>query len=335
MSGARFQASIDKMLGSIGRSFGRPYAVYRITADFPGGWLRLAQSMAVLRNRASGRGLEQNQTTERTLWYLLAGDLSRFRLGDVFVASDGPYAPGQSYGAGATSVPGTNEIDGFAFAWHAPVQPPYGARLDRLVGIYRPELTPGAAADGSTRWNTTHDGDTLHVVMPAAAEGDQTDTDTKAGTEAQVEAPVAAKADEPQSIVTLFDQHEGEFITLQQRSAEGLVLMVNGEVVYRQHRKVRSTAKADKPAREPKAPKTEPEGKYKLIVDLCCRETGASPQELHEATGWTGAPWKWLLTNPKNTGLAQKYGYDFVASKDGRNVRYMLVKQEAQQAEAA
>jgi hypothetical protein len=48
-------------------------------------------------------------------------------------------------------VPGTSEIDGFAFAWHAPVQPPHGARLDRRVGIYRPELTPGAAADGSTR----------------------------------------------------------------------------------------------------------------------------------------------------------------------------------------
>jgi hypothetical protein len=181
------------------------------------------------------------------------------------------------------------------------------------------------------------DGDTMHIVMPegveaeaAAAAGNQTDA------EAGTEAPVAAKVDEPQTIAMLFERVEGERnITLQERSAEGLVLMVNGEVVYRQHRTVRSTAKADKPAREPKAPKTEPEGKYKLIVDLCCRETGASPQELHEATGWTGAPWKWLLTNPKNTGLAQKYGYDFVASKDGRNVRYMLVKQEAQQAEAA
>ena len=168
MTGAQFQASIDKMLGSIGRSFGKPYAVYRITAtssgDFPGGWLRLAQSMPVLRNRVSGRNLEQNQTTERTLWYELAGDLTRFRLGDVFIASDGPYAPGQSYGAGATSVPGTDEIDGFAFAWHAPVQPPHGARLDRRVGIYRPELTPGTAADGSTRWNTTHDTDTPLIL---------------------------------------------------------------------------------------------------------------------------------------------------------------------------
>jgi len=176
------------------------------------------------------------------------------------------------------------------------------------------------------------DGDTLHIVMPegveaeAAAAGDQTD----AG-EAKAAARVAAEVAEPQTSLTLFDQHEGGFITLQQRSVEGLVLVVNGEVVYRQHRKVRSTVKADRPAREPKAPKTEPEGKYKLIVDMCCRETGASPQELHEATGWTGAPWKWLLTNPKGTGLAQKYGYDFVASKDGRNVRYMLVKQEAQQ----
>jgi hypothetical protein len=173
------------------------------------------------------------------------------------------------------------------------------------------------------------DGDTLHIVMPAAS--DRSD----AG-EAQAAAPVAAKVAEPQTIAMLFERVESErTVTLQERSVEGLVLMVNGEVVYREHRKVRSTVKADKPAREPKAPKTEPEGKYKLIVDLCCRETGASPQELHEATGWTGAPWKWLLTNPKNTGLAQKYGYDFVASKDGRNVRYMLVKQEALQVEAA
>jgi hypothetical protein len=176
------------------------------------------------------------------------------------------------------------------------------------------------------------DGDVMHTVEPEGVEAETATAGDQSGAgEAQAVAPVAAKAAEPQTIVTLFDQHEGEFITLQQRSVEGLVLVVNGEVVYRQHRKVRSTVKAGKPAREPKAPKTEPEGKYKLIVDLCCRESGASPQELHEATGWTGAPWKWLLTNPKNTGLAQKYGYDFVASKDGRNVRYMLVKQEAQQ----
>ena len=105
-------------------------------------------------------------------------------------------------------------------------------------------------------------------------------SDAETDTEAQAEAPVAAKVDEPQSIVTLFDQHEGErTITLQQRSVEGLVLVVNGEVVYRQHRKVRSTAaKAAKPAREPKAPKTEPEGKYKLSDVFCCRVTGASPQ---------------------------------------------------------
>jgi hypothetical protein len=180
------------------------------------------------------------------------------------------------------------------------------------------------------------DGDVMHTVEPEGVEAETAAAGDQSGAgEAQAAAPVAAKVDEPQTVTILYERHGELMLRLEQRSVEGLVLVVNGEVVYRQHRKVRSTAKADKPARGPKAPKTEPEGKYKLIVDMCCRETGASPQELHEATAWTGAPWKWLLTNPKGTGLAQKYCYDFVASKDGRNVRYMLVKQEAQQAEAA
>ena len=109
--------------------------------------------------------------------------------------------------------------------------------------------------------------------------------------------------------------------------------MIDGEVVYRENKVRKAAAKADKPAREPSS-KTEPEGKYSPSRRSVLPRDWASPQEL-AATSWTGGPWKWLLTNPKGTGLAQKYGYDFVASKDGRNVRYMLVKQEAEQAEAA
>ncbi len=148
---------------------------------------------------------------------------------------------------------------------------------------------------------------------------------------------------EPPTINVLFElvQGEGEgarTIRLDDRSDMGVVLVIDGKVLFSE-RKAPRVVKPAKPAAEkteraPRAAKTEPEGKYKQIIDLCARETGASPTELNELTGWTGAPWKWLLHNPKQTGLAQKYGYDFIASKDGRNVRYLLVKKETAPTEA-
>lgn len=86
-------------------------------------------------------------------------------LGDVFLQTDPPYNPGVSYGAGATSVPGTLEFNAFGLAWHPPVGEPVGARLDRRMGIYRPSLSPALNNDdGSTYWKSTKDNDTPLVL---------------------------------------------------------------------------------------------------------------------------------------------------------------------------
>lgn len=168
MSGALFQAAVDRALGAVGRSFGKPYAVYRIiqtsSGDFPNGWSQRTTNAPLLRNRVSSRNIESNLLSERTLWFELAGDLSPFLLGDVFVSADQTYYPGVGYGAGATTIAGTTEIDGLALAWHAPAQPPLGARIDRRVGIYRPSLAPTTMPDGSKRWNTTREQDTPLIL---------------------------------------------------------------------------------------------------------------------------------------------------------------------------
>lgn len=95
------------------------------------------------------------------------------------------------------------------------------------------------------------------------------------------------------------------------------------------------TAKADGPAKvpgAPRAPKAAPDGMAARIVALCCREQGATPAELNALTQWKGAPWKWLLSNRKGTGLADRYGYDLTVDKDGRAVTYFMTKVEVAKA---
>jgi hypothetical protein len=108
-------------------------------------------------------------TSERTLWYELAIDCSPFWLGDVFIQTDPPFFPGVSYGDRATNIPGTIELNGFALAWHPPMRPPMGARIDHRCRIYRPTLTPVTYSDGtpltpSQQWRTTHEFDTPLVL---------------------------------------------------------------------------------------------------------------------------------------------------------------------------
>lgn len=168
MSGAAYQAVVDRALGAIGRQLGKPYQVYRVESnsagDFPAGWSLISTSTPVMRNRVSSNHLETSLLSERSLWYELAGDISPFILGDVFISADTAYSPGIGYGSGATILPGTTEIDAFALAWHAPMQDPIGARIDRRVGIYRPSLAPRIMSDGSRRWSTTHEQDTPLVL---------------------------------------------------------------------------------------------------------------------------------------------------------------------------
>lgn len=77
------------------------------------------------------------------------------------------------------------------------------------------------------------------------------------------------------------------------------------------------------------AKKEEPEGKTLDVIRLAMRECGVTPSELIKLTGWTKAPWKWNFHNPKGTGWAQRYGYEFTCIKDGREARYYLTKPEA------
>lgn len=163
LSGAIFQGYVDQMLGVFGRTFGAPFYVYRLlstsTGDFPGGWTLLTTRALVHKNRVRANDVDVAMTSERTLWYQIAGDMSQYLLGDVFVQHDGNFFPMVAYGQNATIVPNTLDLNAFALAWHAMAQPPLGARIDRRVGIYRPLLVPS-----NSQWRSTHELDTPLVL---------------------------------------------------------------------------------------------------------------------------------------------------------------------------
>lgn len=101
-------------------------------------------------------------TSERVVWYEIVGDVSPFWLGDVFVQTDTPYFPGIAYGARATSIQTTIELNAFALAWHPPMRAPLGARIDRRAQVFRPNELPQLEADGSYAWRTTRE---LHTPL--------------------------------------------------------------------------------------------------------------------------------------------------------------------------
>ena len=168
-----FNLFVDRQLGAIGHKLGQPFSVYRLTpgssGDFPDGWLLVSSQARVHRYRVRSADAEVSMTSERELWYELGADMSPFWLGDVFVQTDLPFFPGVSYGARATTVPGTSEINAFALAWHPPMRPPIGARLDHRCRIYRPSLVPLTYSDGvppvpSQQWRSTHEFDSPLVL---------------------------------------------------------------------------------------------------------------------------------------------------------------------------
>ncbi len=166
---ARIQAKIDKGLGIAGRHLGPPYTAYRLgansTGDFPTAWTKLATGVPIYRERVSISELEIPLSGNETLWYSIFGGMSGYLLGDVFVMTDPAYVPGVSYGAGATSTPGTIEFNGIALAWHPAGFVPIGARLDRIGQIYRPNTTPLANVDGSSYFEDTLDNDQPLVLV--------------------------------------------------------------------------------------------------------------------------------------------------------------------------
>lgn len=156
---ARIQAHIDRGKGIAAKKLGPPFTAYRIVSysngDFPGGWLNVVPSFPLFRRRLSSENKIDLGIKNMALWQDIIADMSRFVVGDVFVSVDPVYAPGVSYGDDATQQAGSHEFNGICLAWHPPVAKAVGARLDRLVTIWRPSTTTAINPEGSTSWKST------------------------------------------------------------------------------------------------------------------------------------------------------------------------------------
>ena len=165
---ARVQSKIDKGLGPAGRALGQPFNVYRITAsssgDFPNGWTLIQASYPLYRKRTTENKIDVGQKVSGILWFNALGDMSPFTLADIFYQTDASYAPGASYGAGATLLADTLEFVGFCFCWHRPVMEGLLARINMRGQIFRPNSDTMQLADGSTYWAQAHDDD-LPLVL--------------------------------------------------------------------------------------------------------------------------------------------------------------------------
>jgi hypothetical protein len=161
MSGAALQAALDSLMGSLGSNFGQPFTVYRCagSGDFPSAWTQVATNQEVFRQRVTAQRIQSGLNSAGTMFYEVVGDMTDFLLGDVFVCTDGGYVAGESYGAGATSIAGTLQFDGFGLAWHPPVRVPIAARIDRRVQIFRAAGSPIQDNAGMLSWQSTHEAD--------------------------------------------------------------------------------------------------------------------------------------------------------------------------------
>ena len=150
---ARIQHKIDRGLGKAAKHLGPPYSVYRVEAtsygDYPGGWTQVSASIPAFLRRVTDAKIQSALLASGTMWFDVIANVEPLLLGDVFQLADGPYSPGVAYGQGATSVAGTSQFVGFGLAWHAPVDEPVGARLDRRIRVYRQGGQPVQAEAGA------------------------------------------------------------------------------------------------------------------------------------------------------------------------------------------
>lgn len=84
--------------------------------------------------------------------------------------------------------------------------------------------------------------------------------------------------------------------------------------------KPRKVAKKAAKSASDKATMTE------TLIKLAQRAKGVTPAELNETSQWKGAPWKWLFSNSKGTGWAQKRGLKFRVEKVDGVTTYFLSK---------
>lgn len=168
---ARVQHHIDRGKGIAAKKLGPPFLAYRVTntaaGDFPEGWTgtpgRNGLNFSLFRRRMADTKLELG-LSRAAIFFDIIADMEPFLVGDVFVQNDPPYVAGFSYGAGATSLPGTQQLSAMCLALHQPVGKSVGVRLDRCAGIYRPAGAPLTFTDASNYWASTHDNDSPLVL---------------------------------------------------------------------------------------------------------------------------------------------------------------------------
>lgn len=154
---------IDKGRGIAAKHLAQPFAAYRIegssSGDFPGGWSLITANFPLFRRRYIAVGKIETGLARGALWYEIIANMAPYVLGDVFLQIDPDYVPGVSYGAGATLLYGTEQIEALSLAIHMPVGKSIGGRLDRRIKIYRPNAGPATLNDGSSFFKTTLDND--------------------------------------------------------------------------------------------------------------------------------------------------------------------------------
>ena len=159
MGYGELQQRIDRKLGTVGRRIGQPFSVYRCgtAGDFPGDWQYLGDVNA-FHHRIP---LAKNEVAvERgDILYNLYVDAGQYLLGDIFICSDLPFVPGSYYGAGATILPNTIQMNAFVLAAHMPARIPLACRVDRRCQVRRPSVAPKTLSDGSPYWDETAEND--------------------------------------------------------------------------------------------------------------------------------------------------------------------------------
>jgi hypothetical protein len=165
MNWAQVQSKIDKGRGKAAIRVGSPYSIYRIQANGAVQYLDplnvIATNIHVLRRVIKGGPALESPTRMGTLYYEVVGDFTKYLVGDVFVSTDPFYLAGDTQ----VSYP-TLQISAFALASHAPVKKSLGARVDRLVQIFRPDTAPDltkTAVPGY--WEAYTIGSTLPLVL--------------------------------------------------------------------------------------------------------------------------------------------------------------------------
>ena len=169
MNFAFIQGKIDYGKGIAATKLGPPYDCYRVTptsnGDFPDGWTKIQSNYPIFAKKFTGENKIMTGMRTSTQWLDLIANMNPFLLGDVFLLVDPPFVPGASYGPGATSIAGpTEEFNAIALAWHPPVVKAIGARLDRLVTVFRSAVAPVAQLDSSEYWQSTHENDSPLIL---------------------------------------------------------------------------------------------------------------------------------------------------------------------------